>query len=60
MGYLQDFQNGVYLLSDPLGSDPLGTELMRRRATRLRSTLKARLALRKQCWTYAGKAKWNS
>jgi hypothetical protein len=29
-------------------------------ATRLRSTLKARLMPRKQCWFYAGNAKWNS
>jgi hypothetical protein len=24
MGYLQDFQNGVYLLSDPLGTELMG------------------------------------
>jgi hypothetical protein len=29
-------------------------------ATRLRSTLKARLTPRKRCWSYAEKAKWNS
>jgi hypothetical protein len=52
MGYLQDFQKGVYLLLDPkyLWGDAIG----------LQSTLKARLTPRKQCWFYVGKAKWNS
>jgi hypothetical protein len=49
MGYLQDFQNNVYLLSDPLG-----TELMGPDATRLRSTFKSKAddeeAMLVLCW----------
>jgi hypothetical protein len=54
MGYLQDFQKGVYLLSDPLG-----TELMGRR-NKVAKHNKSKADAKEAMLVYAGKAKWNS
>jgi hypothetical protein len=54
MGYLQEFQNGVYLLLDPLG-----TELMGRR-NKVARHIKSKTDAEERCWFYAGKARWNS
>jgi hypothetical protein len=54
MGYLQDFQNGVYLLSDPLG-----TKLMGQR-NKVAKHIKSKADAEEAMLVYAGKAKWNS